>query len=136
LLLLSEHPCFPSAGSRSGSFITSLVCELRSHILVSLGGFGFLKNLKKDDPTPADSPVSDRKCSHGACLSPLGAKSANFALGEIAARKGIAILCIERVIALARRRQVAPGAHRLMSPELWRQGRPTEALLRFVSLII
>jgi hypothetical protein len=62
LLVFSELPSLPSAGSRPGCFHTSLGCEPRSLIRVSLGWFDYSKkNVRKDDPTPAYSPESDRR---------------------------------------------------------------------------
>jgi hypothetical protein len=61
LLVFSELPCLPSAGSRPGCFHTSLGCEPRSFIRVSLGCSIIRKNVRKDNPTPAYSPVSDRR---------------------------------------------------------------------------
>jgi hypothetical protein len=60
-LMFSELPSLPSAGSRPGCFHTSLVCEPRSLIRVSLGWFDYLKNARKDNPTPPYSPVCDRR---------------------------------------------------------------------------
>jgi hypothetical protein len=61
LLVFSELPSLPPAGSRSGCFHTSLGCKPRSLIRVSLGWFDYSKILRKDHPTPAYSPVSDRR---------------------------------------------------------------------------
>jgi hypothetical protein len=61
LLVFSELSSLPSAGSRSGYFHTSLGCKPRSLIRVSLGWFGYSKNVRKDNPTPAYSPISDRR---------------------------------------------------------------------------
>jgi hypothetical protein len=61
LLVFSELPSLPSASSRPGRFHTSLGCELRSLIRVSLGCSIIQKNVRKDKPTPAYSPVSDRR---------------------------------------------------------------------------
>jgi hypothetical protein len=61
LLVFSELPSLPSAGSRSGCFHTSLGCEPRSLIRVSLGWFDYSKHVRKSNPTPAYSPVSDRR---------------------------------------------------------------------------
>jgi hypothetical protein len=61
LLVFSELPSLPSAGSRSDWFRASLGCKPRSLILVSLGWFDYSKKLRKDNPTPAYSPVSDRR---------------------------------------------------------------------------
>jgi hypothetical protein len=61
LLVFSELPSLPSAGSRPGCFHTSLGCEPRSLIRVSLGWFDYSKNVRKDDQTLAYSPVSDRR---------------------------------------------------------------------------
>jgi hypothetical protein len=61
LLVFSELPSLPSAGSRPGCFHTSLGCEPRSLIRVSLGCSIIQKNVRKDNPTPAYSPVSDRR---------------------------------------------------------------------------
>jgi hypothetical protein len=60
-LVFSELPSLPSAGSRPGCFQTSLGCELRSLIQVSLGCSIIQKNVRKYNPTPAYSPVSDRR---------------------------------------------------------------------------
>jgi hypothetical protein len=60
LLVFSELPSRPSAGSRSGCSRTSLGCKPRSFMRISLGWFDYLKNARKDNPTPAYSPVSDR----------------------------------------------------------------------------
>jgi hypothetical protein len=60
LVVFSELPSLPSAGSRPGCFHTSLGCEPRSLIRVSLGCSIIQKNVRKDNPTPAYSPVSDR----------------------------------------------------------------------------
>jgi hypothetical protein len=60
-LVFSELPGLPSAGSRPGCFHTSLGCEPRSLIRVSLGCSIIQKNVRKDNPTPAYSPVSDRR---------------------------------------------------------------------------
>jgi hypothetical protein len=59
LLVFSELPSLSSAGSRPGCFHTSLGCKPRSFIRVSLGWFDNSKNVRKDDPTPAYSPVSN-----------------------------------------------------------------------------
>jgi hypothetical protein len=61
LLVFSELPSLPSAGSRPDCFRTSLGCEPKSLIRVSLGCSIIQKNVRKDDPTPAYSPVSDRR---------------------------------------------------------------------------
>jgi hypothetical protein len=61
LLVFHELTSLPSAGSRSGCFHTSLGCEPRSLIRVSLGCSIIQKNVRKDNPTPASSPVSDRR---------------------------------------------------------------------------
>jgi hypothetical protein len=61
LLVFSEIPSLPSAGSQPGSFHTSLGCKPRSLIRVSLGWFDYSKNERKDNPNPAYSPVSDRR---------------------------------------------------------------------------
>jgi hypothetical protein len=61
LLVFSELPSLPSAGSRPGCFHTSLGCEPRSLIRVSLVWFDYSKNVKKGNPTSAYSPVSDRR---------------------------------------------------------------------------
>jgi hypothetical protein len=61
LLVFFELPSLPSAGSRPGCFHNSLGCEPRSLIRVSLGWFDYSKKLRKDNPTPAYSPVSDRR---------------------------------------------------------------------------
>jgi hypothetical protein len=59
-LVFSELPRLPSAGSRPGCFHTSLACKPRSLIRVSLGWIdNSKKNVRKDNPTPAYSPVSD-----------------------------------------------------------------------------
>jgi hypothetical protein len=60
LLVFSEPPCLPSAGSRSGSFHTSLGSTPRSLIRVFLGRFDYSKKCEEDNPTPAYSPVSDQ----------------------------------------------------------------------------
>jgi hypothetical protein len=61
LLVFTELPSIPSAGSRPGCFHTSLGCEPRSLMRVSLGCSILQKNVRKDNPTPAYSPVSDRR---------------------------------------------------------------------------
>jgi hypothetical protein len=61
LLVFSELPSLPSAGSRPGCFHTSLGCKPRSLTRVSLGWFDYSRNMRKDNPTPAYSPVSDRR---------------------------------------------------------------------------
>jgi hypothetical protein len=61
LLVFSELPSLPSAGSRPGCLHTSLGCEPRSLLRVSLGWFDYSKNVRKDNPTPDYSPVSDRR---------------------------------------------------------------------------
>jgi hypothetical protein len=61
LLVFSELPSLPSAGSRPGCFHTSLGCTPWSLIRVSLGWFDYSKNVGLDNPTPAYSPVSDRR---------------------------------------------------------------------------
>jgi hypothetical protein len=61
LLVFSELPSLPSASSRPGCFHTSLGCEHRLLIRVSLGCSIIQKNVRKDNPTPAYSPVSDRR---------------------------------------------------------------------------
>jgi hypothetical protein len=62
LLVFSELSSLPSAGSRPGCFHTSLGCEPRSLIRVSLGcSIIQKKNVRKDSPTPAYSLVSDRR---------------------------------------------------------------------------
>jgi hypothetical protein len=61
LLVFSELPSLPSAGSRPGCFHTSLGCEPRSLIRVSLGCSIIQKKVRKDNPNPAYSPVSDRR---------------------------------------------------------------------------
>jgi hypothetical protein len=61
LPVFSELPSLPSAGSRPGCFHISLGCEPRSLIRISLGWFDYLKYVRKDNPTPAYSPVSDRR---------------------------------------------------------------------------
>jgi hypothetical protein len=58
LLVFSELPSLPSAGSRPGCFHTSLGCTPRSLIRVSLGWFDYSKKNREDNPTPAYSPVS------------------------------------------------------------------------------
>jgi hypothetical protein len=55
LLVFSKLPSFPSAGSRLGCLQSSLGCEPRSLIRVSLGWFDYSKNVRKDNPTPAFS---------------------------------------------------------------------------------
>jgi hypothetical protein len=62
LLVFSELPCLPSTGSWSGCFHTSLGCKPRSLIRDSLGWFDYSKKMRKGDPTPACSPVIDRRC--------------------------------------------------------------------------
>jgi hypothetical protein len=58
----SELPRLPSADSRSGSFHTSLGWKPRSFIRIFLGCFDYSKKIKrKDNPTSAYSPVSDRR---------------------------------------------------------------------------
>jgi hypothetical protein len=47
LLVFSELPSLSTAGSRPGCFYTSLGCELRSLIRVSLGWFDYAKKKKK-----------------------------------------------------------------------------------------
>jgi hypothetical protein len=60
--VFSELPSFPSAGRRSGCFHTSLGHKTSSLIRVSLGWFDYSKKkVRKDNPTPAYSPVSDRR---------------------------------------------------------------------------
>jgi hypothetical protein len=59
--LLVFSPILHSAGSRPGCFHTSLGCKPRSQIRVSLGWFDDSKNVRKGNPTPAYSPVSDRR---------------------------------------------------------------------------
>jgi hypothetical protein len=62
LLVFSELPSLLSAGSRPGCFHTSLGCTPRSLIRISLGWFDYSKKkVRKDNPTPAYSPVSDRR---------------------------------------------------------------------------
>jgi hypothetical protein len=61
LLVFSKLPSRPSAGRRSGCFHSSLACKPRSLIQVSLGWFDYSNNVRKDNLTPADSPVSDRR---------------------------------------------------------------------------
>jgi hypothetical protein len=61
LLVFYELPSLPSAGSRSGCLHTSLSCKPRSLIRVSLGSFDYSKNVRKDNPTSAYSPVRDRR---------------------------------------------------------------------------
>jgi hypothetical protein len=61
LLVFSELPSLPSAGSRPSCFHTSLGCEPRSLIRVSLGCSIIQKNVRKGNLTPAYSPVSDRR---------------------------------------------------------------------------
>jgi hypothetical protein len=62
LACVSELPSLPSASSRSGCFRASLGCEPRPLTRVSLGQFDyFKKKVRKNDPTPAYSLVSDRR---------------------------------------------------------------------------
>jgi hypothetical protein len=62
MLVFSELPSLPSAGSRPGCLHISLRCEPRSLIRVSLGcSIIQKKSARKDNPTPAYSPVSDRR---------------------------------------------------------------------------
>jgi hypothetical protein len=61
LLVFSELPSLPSVGSRPGCFHTSIGFEPRSLIRVSPGWFDYSKKIGKDNPTPAYSPVSDRR---------------------------------------------------------------------------
>jgi hypothetical protein len=61
LLVFSELPSLLSAVSRPGCFHTSLGFWPRSLIRVSLGWFDHSKKVMKDNPTPAYSPVSDRR---------------------------------------------------------------------------
>jgi hypothetical protein len=61
LLVFSELPCLSSAGSPSGCFHISLGCKPRSLLWVSLGWFDYSKDVRKDNRTPAYSPVSDRR---------------------------------------------------------------------------
>jgi hypothetical protein len=62
LLMIFELPSLPSAGSRPGCFHTFLGCKPRSIIRVSLGWFDYSKKrVRKDNPTPAYSSVSDRR---------------------------------------------------------------------------
>jgi hypothetical protein len=69
LLVFSELPSLPSAGRQPTGlfpyfpgFSTSLGSEPRSLIRVSLGWFNYTKkNVRKGNPTPACSPVSDRR---------------------------------------------------------------------------
>jgi hypothetical protein len=61
LLVFSELPSLPSADSQPGFFHTSLGCEPRSLIRVSLGCSIIRKDVRNENPTPAYSPVSDRR---------------------------------------------------------------------------
>jgi hypothetical protein len=54
LLVFSELPSLPSAGSRPSCFHTSLGGFLWADSIIK-------KNMRKDNPTPAYSPVSDRR---------------------------------------------------------------------------
>jgi hypothetical protein len=67
LLVISELPSLPSAGSRSGCFHTSLGFKQRSLIQDSLGWFDYSKYVGKEKTTPAYSPVSDRSLTALAC---------------------------------------------------------------------
>jgi hypothetical protein len=60
-LVFSELPSLPSAGSRPGCFHASLCCEPRSLIRISLGCSIIQNNVRKDNSTPAYSPVSGRR---------------------------------------------------------------------------
>jgi hypothetical protein len=57
LLVLSELPILPSAGSRSGCFHTSLGCKPRSLIRVSLGWF---ENSKKCEEGQSNSILLEK----------------------------------------------------------------------------
>jgi hypothetical protein len=62
LLVFSELPSLPSAGSRPGCFHTSLGCKPRSLIRVSLGWFDYSKRCEEGQSnSQAYSPVSDRR---------------------------------------------------------------------------
>jgi hypothetical protein len=62
LRVFSKLPCLPSAGSRSGCFHTSLGCSKRRSLIRFLwAGFDYSKNVRKGNPNPAYSPVSDRR---------------------------------------------------------------------------
>jgi hypothetical protein len=76
LCFLNNLAFLRPAADRAISILSFVVSRGRSH--------GFLwadstiqKNVRKDDPTPAYLPVSDRRRSHGACWSPLGVKGAS-----------------------------------------------------------
>jgi hypothetical protein len=61
LASVSEIPSLPSADSQPGYFHTSLSCKPSSLIRVSLGWFDYSTIVMKGNPTPAYSPVSDRR---------------------------------------------------------------------------
>jgi hypothetical protein len=59
LLVFYELPSLPSAGSQSGCFsIPWVVSRGRSYGFL-LAGSIIPKNVRKDNPTPAYSPISD-----------------------------------------------------------------------------
>jgi hypothetical protein len=80
LLVFSERPSLPSASSRPGCSILSwIVTRGRSYgfIRVSLGWFDYSKTCEEGQSNSGLFASKRSKTSHGACLSPLGAKSAS-----------------------------------------------------------